>query len=109
MQISKIVEEQKELFEVDYKKLVDLQYLNNPCEKCNNQFCQCTVNHLKNFLLSSHLAVLEAELERKKNIKMGKCNEKGVDLITQYVDGYNASIQEDITYLEQEITKIKEL
>jgi hypothetical protein len=68
-------------------------------------------------LVSSHLAALEAELDRKRgmmeeSIKKpmvkyygnGKCDED-----IRYNDGYKEAIQEDITYLEQEIEKCKKL
>lgn len=92
------------------------------------------VEIIKSILISSQIALLEAELERKKGmmkeeLKMKELPEKYKDCITINAEtlpiithnamvmvadyrergAYNQAINEDIYYLQDQITKCKEL
>jgi len=76
------------------------------------------------FIISSHIALLHAELERKKGmlkeipapLSIDRSNVLSYAVASnnwqneyESTEGYNEAITEDITYLEEEIKKIQEL
>ena len=77
-----------------------------------------TCEQLDYGIYESFISILEAELERKKGM-MKKIydnwatthdrDEERFTKLTKEEKGYNQAIQEDIDYLEGEITKIKSL
>jgi hypothetical protein len=89
MSISKIVEEQ-----INIVKLASYFHSGEETD----------LLEVKYYLLSSHLEVLQAELSRKK----GMVEKTNKTLTTwAYEEGKQSIIQEDITYLEEQIELIK--
>lgn len=62
-------------------------------------------------LLSSRhkdtIELLEAEIERKKQMKVNRLPLEGSDQVFWKMSGYNSAIDEDIAYLEGELRKLK--
>ena len=55
--------------------------------------------------LTSERKKIEEEIERRLPLAMGKCRENGSDMITQYVDGFNACL----SLVKELLNKIKQL
>lgn len=65
---------------------------------------------LTDFLISSQISLLKAELERKKGMLTELYYEDGILEPGQIEEYYqNKIIDKDITYLEEELTKLKAL
>lgn len=67
---------------------------------------------IKRYLLSSHISLIQSEIERKKGVMKNVDDFKNYDYLdndTVLHIGYNQAIQEDITYLEKELEEIKKI
>ena len=62
----------------------------------------------ENIIKRTQISLLEAELERKKGM-MKKEHKDWITKLTDEENGYNKAIQEDITYLQEQIEEIKKL
>ena len=98
MSLSKIVQESVEKF----KESVPFAWAKTVLVKGNQ-------DSMVEYLISSQISLLEAELERKKgminSILIG--TEESSRAYKFKTDGYHKAIQEDITYLTEQIEEIK--
>lgn len=76
-----------------------------------------TTEELNEIEFSSQISLLEAELERKKGMTKETLEQDSLMLLTRHeretygeeVLGYNQAIQEDITYLTEQIEECRKL
>ena len=106
MSLSKIVQESVEKFDEQFKSSYAYPFVFD--ETCNED--------VKNFIISSQISLLEAELERKKGMMKREHgdtvmpNSHGLIIETLAEKRlYNKLIKEDTTYLTEQIEEIKKL
>lgn len=82
------------------------------CSKDTDTYVYYDSETIRNFLISSQIKLLEAELDRKKGMMkptLTKPAREGIIGTMSINNEYNKAIQEDITYLTEQIEKCKEL
>jgi len=97
--LSKIVQESVRNAEIEF-------YHSNFCVAgmiTLKEKCKCGKQEVVDFVLSSQISLLEAELDRKKGMIIRYEKEDEI------VFGYNKSVFEDITYLQEQIVECKKL
>ena len=108
MSLSKIVQESVEKFDEQFKSSYAYPFVFD--ETCNED--------VKNFIISSQISLLEAEIERKKGMMKEmhhhiSCKETHLEAFCECVDEvsmyYNQAIQEDILYLTEQIEECRKL
>ena len=96
MELSKIVQESVNLYKLKFDNTAKYTTVSEGVK----------IEYPANFLISSQISLLEAELERKKGMLMTQTKEEShPDWFYGY--GYNQAITEDIAYLEKELLDIK--